>query len=143
MQNKIFFHLAIPIYDINLAKKFYSQGLGCDIGRETAYAIIFNFYDNQLVAHITQEKLTRQKGIYPRHFGLVFENKNDFNNLITQAKNQQLSFYQEPKLRFPGKEIEHWTFFLEDPFYNFLEFKFYCHQEAIFKPIENAVIGDR
>ncbi len=142
MQNKVFFHLAIPINNIGLAKEFYAQGLGCQVGRVTAYAIIFNFYGNQLVAHITKEQLNRQQGIYPRHFGLVFENKNDWDNLIIKAKDRQLSFYQEPRLRFSGTEIEHWTFFLEDPFYNFLEFKFYTHQEAIFKPIKNAIIGD-
>lgn len=143
MQSKTIFHLAIPINNINLAKEFYGQGLGCEVGRETAYAIIFNFYENQLVAHVTKEPLARQRGIYPRHFGLVFEHKNDLDSLIAKAENQQLPFYQKPRLRFPGQEIEHWTFFLEDPFYNLLEFKFYCHQEAIFKPIENAVIGDR
>lgn len=143
MQKKVLFHLAIPINNIKLAKEFYGQGLGCQVGRETAYAIIFNFQGNQLVAHITKEPLTRQQGIYPRHFGLVFEDKNDWDNLLAKAKYQQLSFFQKPRLRFESQEMEHWTFFLEDPFYNFLEFKFYSHPEAIFKPIENAVIGDR
>jgi hypothetical protein len=52
-------------------------------------------------------------------------------------------FYQEPRLRFSGQLTEHRTFFLEDPFHNLLEFKFYRHYEAIFGGKEVAEVGDR
>lgn len=135
--------MAIPINDIAVAKSFYAQGLGCAIGRENSSAIIFNFYGHQLVAHMTEETLVPQKGIYPRHFGLVFSVESDWETTLARAKERQLSFYQQPKLRFPGKLTEHRTFFLEDPFYNFLEFKFYRHEEAIFGGNEIKEIGDR
>ncbi len=64
------FHLAIPITDVSQAKHFYSEGLACKVGRENDRAVIFNFYGHQLVAHVTKDILTPQKGIYPRHFGL-------------------------------------------------------------------------
>jgi uncharacterized protein len=143
MENKLIFHLAIPINDIAKAKDFYCEGLGCKIGRETAHAMILNFYGHQVVAHMTHESLTPQKGIYPRHFGLVFPVEADWEALAQRAKNQQLSFYQAPKLRFLGQLTEHCTFFLEDPFHNLLEFKFYRHAEAIFGGREIVAVGDR
>lgn len=137
------FHLAIPIDDVTTAKKFYAEGLGCEVGRETQQAVIFNFYGHQLVAHVTKEPLTPQKGIYPRHFGLIFPSEAAWENMQQRVKDRQLPFYQEPKRRFPGQLTEHLTFFLEDPFYNLMEFKFYCHAEAIFGGREVTAIGDR
>ena len=116
--------------------------MGCGIGRENANAIIFNFYGHQLVAHKTQQPLTPQKGIYPRHFGLIFTSPEDWSATLAVANAKSLVFYEQPKLRFPGELTEHNTFFLEDPFYNLLEFKYYCHQEAIFGGRDLAKIGD-
>jgi hypothetical protein len=100
-------------------------------------------YGHQLVAHVTKEPLTPQKGIYPRHFGLIFTAEANWKALLARAEQQNLSFYEEPKLRFPGQLTEHRTFFLQDPFYNLLEFKFYRHYEAIFGGRELTAIGDR
>jgi hypothetical protein len=143
MKDQILFHLAIPINDIEQAKKFYCLGLGCVVGRETSQAIILNFYGNQVVAHMTKETLVPQKGIYPRHFGLIFPHLNDWEHILTQAQTNQLDFYEPPKLRFEGKLTEHRTFFLQDPFFNLLEFKFYSHSVAIFGGREISEIGDR
>lgn len=141
--NNLLFHLAIPINDIEQAKSFYIKGLGCEVGRESSGAVILNFYGHQVVLHSTQDPLSPQKGIYPRHFGLVFLEEKDWETLVEKAKNHNLKFYQEPKMRFPGQLTEHRTFFLEDPFHNLLEFKFYRHYEAIFGGREIAAVGDR
>jgi uncharacterized protein len=137
------FHLAIPINDLSLAKEFYRDGLGCQVGRANLQAMILNFYGHQLVAHMTKEKLQPQKGVYPRHFGLVFPSKATWDEIVLRAKTQHLKFYQQPKLRFAEQLTEHWTFFLEDPFYNLLEFKYYAHSVAIFEQLEIQTIGDR
>lgn len=142
MSNTVIFHLAIPIHNVDLAKSFYAEGLGCSIGRETKHAIIFNLGGHQVVAHMSKEPLAPQRGIYPRHFGLVFTVESDWERLLTRARDRQLSFYEQPKRRFPGQLTEHRTFFLEDPSYNLLEFKFYTHQEAIFGGRRVAAIGD-
>lgn len=137
------FHLAIPIDDIAKAKAFYVEGLGCEVGRESHLAVILNFYGHQVVAHMTDEPLEKQKGIYPRHFGLIFSAEEDWETLLERARDKELTFYQKPKQRFVREITEHRTFFLEDPFYNFLEFKFYRHYEAIFGGRELTAIGDR
>lgn len=137
----VLFHLAFPVADIPTAKGFYVDSLGCAPGRETANSLILNLYGHQLVAH-TAADLTPQKGIYPRHFGLVFLAETDWESLLQRAKVHHLTFYQGEKLRFPGTSLEHRTFFLQDPFHNLLEFKYYCHPSAIFGEVEQNLVGD-
>jgi uncharacterized protein len=136
------FHLAFPIENIPDTKKFYIDGLGCTAGRETPKSMILNLYGHQLVAHIAEQPLQIQTGIYPRHFGIVFPNLTDWQGLLDRATAQQLNFYQSAKHRFSGAITEHRTFFLVDPFANLLEFKHYTHAEAIFGAAEFTQIGD-
>lgn len=137
------FHLAFPVGNISQTKAFYAEGLGCQVGRESASAIILNLYGHQLVGHVTSEPLAPQKGIYPRHFGLIFAQESDWEALLARSQQKQLQFYQQPKARFSSLPLEHRTFFLQDPFYNLLEFKFYRHAEAIFGSQEYTSIGDK
>ncbi|WP_088891109.1 VOC family protein [Leptolyngbya ohadii] len=139
----VLFHLAFPVNDIAQTKAFYVSGLGCTAGRETDQSIILNLYGHQLVAHLTEDPLTPQKGIYPRHFGLIFTQASDWEELLEQAQRQKLTFYQQPKHRFRDSPVEHRTFFLQDPFHNLMEFKYYVYPSAIFGEAQFAQIGDR
>jgi uncharacterized protein len=140
--NQTLFHLAFPVNNIPQTKEFYAEGLGCQIGRETPNSLILNLYSHQIVAHVTPEPTAPQEGIYPRHFGLVFLAETDWEALLKKAQEKQIKFYQASKRRFVGTPIEHRTFFLEDPFSNLLEFKFYCQNEAIFGGVNYAKVGD-
>ncbi len=137
------FHLAFPVANIAEAKAYYADGLGCAVGRQNQNSVILNLCGHQLVAHVTDEPVDPQKGIYPRHFGLVFTAESDWEALLERAQRQGLALYQQPKHRFPGSPLEHRTFFLQDPFGNLMEFKYYAHAEAIFGAAEYAQIGDR
>lgn len=139
---QVIFHLAFPVSNLADTRAFYVDGLGCEPGREGPESLILNLYGHQLVAHVAKEPLTPQKGIYPRHFGLVFPEEADWEALLEQAQRQDLTFYQQPKRRFPGLPLEHRTFFLQDPFHNLMEFKYYCHPSAIFGEAEYAQVGD-
>lgn len=136
------FHLSFPVANIPETKIFYVDGLGCQVGRENATAIVLDLYGHQLVAHVTQESLTPQRGIYPRHFGLVFQTQAEWENLLKRAEKEQLSFYQAAKRRFPDSPLEHSTFFLADPFHNLLEFKYYVFPEAILGARSLVQIGE-
>lgn len=137
------FHLAFPVQDIPTTKQYYVDGLGCGLGRENPHSVILNLYGHQLVAHVTDAAIAPQKGIYPRHFGLVFTEEADWQALLDRAKEKQLQFYQQPKERFVGTPLEHRTFFLVDPFGNLMEYKYYTHASAIFGDREFTQIGDR
>jgi uncharacterized protein len=136
------FHLAFPALDLAATKTFFVDGLGAEAGRETPTALILNLYGNQIVAHRIAEPLEPQRGIYPRHFGLVFSTEEDWRELLNRAKSHGLKFYQEEKIRHPEKFTEHRTFFLEDPTGNLLEFKFYRHPEAVFGFVPDAEVGE-
>lgn len=136
------FHLAFPVADLSLTRQFYGEGLGCALGRETPSALILNLYGHQLVAHLTRTPLTPQVGIYPRHFGLVFDQEADWEALVERSQRQGLPFYQVPKRRFAGDITEHRTVFLADPFHNLLEFKYYLNPEAIFGAQSFTQVGE-
>lgn len=138
----VIFHLAFPVHDLEEAKEFYVDGLGCTPGRRSSHAMLLEFKDHQIVAQLTTEPLPRQKGIYPRHFGLVFTDEAEWKALADRARTRGLKFYQQPRRRFPGTRLEHQTFFLEDPSRNLLEFKHYTHETAIFGERDTSVIGD-
>ena len=135
------FHLAFPVHDLAAAKQFYVEGLGCALGRESPTAVTFGLAEHQLVAHLSEDELDRQKGIYPRHFGLVLTREEEWQALADRAEAQHLTFYQQPRRRFPGTRIEHRTFFLEDPSGNLLEFKYYVHESAIFGERDYTSVG--
>lgn len=138
----VIFHLAFPVTDLETARHFYVDRLGCTAGRASAQALILNFYNHQLVAHVTRELLPPQKGIYPRHFGLVFSRYADWEALRDRVVSYGLDFYQDPRHRFPGTPLEHYTFFVADPFANLMEFKFYTDPDAIFAHQDLNQVGD-
>jgi extradiol dioxygenase family protein len=138
----VLFHLAFPTHDVAAAKRFYVEGLGCTLGRESSHAVTFGLAGHHLVAHLTTEPLQRQQGIYPHHFGLVFLSKDSWQQVLELAQAKRLSFYQQPRVRFPGTRIEHHTFFLEDLSGNLLEFKHYTYESAILGERDVQAVGD-
>ncbi|MDP9132050.1 MAG: VOC family protein [Nitrospirota bacterium] len=136
------FHLAFPVRDLAAAKRFYVDGLGCALGRESSTAVTFGLAGHQLIAHLATESSVPQSGIYPRHFGLVLTLEEEWQALADRAKVQGLTFYQQPRRRFTGTRIEHLTFFLEDPSRNLLEFKHYLYESAIFGERDFTTVGD-
>ena len=139
---QVLFHLAFPVTDLEEAKRFYVEGLGCALGRMSRSAITLGLKGHQLVGHLTKTTTESPKGIYPRHFGLIFTSEEDWQAMVDRARAHGLRFYQETRKRYPGTKVEHATFFLEDPFHNLLEFKHYTHESAIFGEQQLAQVGD-
>ena len=52
------FHLAFPVHDLELAREFYINVLGCTLGRESKKWIDFNLFGHQVVAHLSPEDCT-------------------------------------------------------------------------------------
>jgi len=136
------FHLSFPVNSISETKRFYVDGLGCEPGREGRGSLILQLGGHQLVAHVVEDEPTPQPSIYPRHFGLTFATAAEWERLLERATEKELKFYQQPKHRFKGERIEHRTFFLEDPFCNFLEFKYYVYPSAVFGERQYSRVGD-
>jgi len=139
----VLFHLAFPVHDLTAAKRFYVDGLRCSLGRESDSAMTLQLGGHQIVAQLTSQLLEPQKGIYPRHFGLIFISREDWQALADLANANGLPFFQQPRVRYAGTRIEHRTFFLEDPSHNLLEFKHYTYESAIFGEHEYMEVGDK
>ena len=138
------FHLSIPAFDLDAAWRWYVDGLGCTAGRRSPHALVLDLGGHQLVAQrcIPAAAGTSQAGIYPRHFGLVFEALTSWQELLERARAAGLGFGVEPRLRFAGEILEHHTFFLIDPSGNWLEFKHYSHPEAVLGCRDRTEVGD-
>ncbi|WP_018664741.1 VOC family protein [Heyndrickxia acidiproducens] len=128
--NKVF-HLAIPCKDLNETTEFY-KNLGCTLARRYDDRVTFNFFGDQVVCHLNPEKIDQSPKMYPRHFGITFLNKDEYLKTLEFAKANHLKFFQEQMVRFGGKPEEHYTFFLQDPSNNLLEFKYYHDKSMVY-----------
>jgi len=148
MTSQALFHLSFPVFDLAATERWYVDGLGCRRGRRSATALVLGLGGHQLVAHLVPDVVSDvgpdplldvgaealqppQRGIYPRHFGLVFAAASSFEALEQRARQQHLRFGVHSKTRFPGELLEHRSFFLIDPSGNWLEFKWYANPEAV------------
>lgn len=136
------FHLAFPMHDFSKSKQFYQQKLGFEVGRESKNALIFQFDNHQIVGHKIGNQMPEQEGIYPRHFGLIFLEKEEFAKFIVRLKDNNVPFEIPLKTRFPNTAIEHQSFFLKDPSNNLLEFKYYTNKSAIFGELDYREVGE-
>ena len=76
------FHLAFPVTNIKDTKKWYTEILGCTVGRESETWIDFNFFGHQISAHLSPEaerstdrNKVDSKNIPIRHFGIILDKK--------------------------------------------------------------------
>ena len=133
------FHLAFPVHDLSLAKKFYTNTLLCKVGRSSDEWIDFNLFGHQIVAHLDNSmdlesslNIVDGKKVPVRHFGIVMK-WNKWHQFVDHLKNEKVDFLIEPHIRFKGKPGEQATFFIKDPSGNALEFKSFKDKEMIFK----------
>jgi extradiol dioxygenase family protein len=137
------FHLSIPSTDLAATERWYVDGLGCAAGRRSDQALILDLGGHQLVAQLSRPTQgPPQSGIYPRHFGLVFDALPAWEAWRARAQAAGLRFGVEPKCRYAGGELEHHTFFLIDPDHNWLEFKHYRQAAAVLGCQHLRQVGD-
>ena len=133
------FHLAFPVHDLELAREFYINVLGCTLGRESKKWIDFNLFGHQVVAHLSPEDCTEistnsvdNDEIPSRHFGVILP-WDEWEKLSRKIKNDGSKFLIEPKTRFKNNSGEQGTFFIKDPSGNALEFKSFKDDKMVFE----------
>ncbi|HTZ43923.1 MAG TPA: VOC family protein [Jatrophihabitans sp.] len=125
------FHLAIPAADLDQAQEFYVAGLGCKLARRYDDRITLDFFGDQVVCHLSDQVIERPE-LYPRHFGVTFRERDDWERLRRLAEIRTLPFFAEPFGRFEGTAEEHHSFVLQDPSGNLLEFKHYADPRMMY-----------
>lgn len=133
------FHLAVPVDDIEVARRFYGTTLGLDRGRSDTRWTDWDFYGHQLVTHEVDDVERAVAGTNPvdghdvpvPHFGVVLSVA-QFHELATRLRQAQVEFVIDPYVRFQGEPGEQWTMFLLDPCGNALEFKAFADITQLF-----------
>ena len=133
------FHLAFPVYNINITVQWYTSMLNCSIGRKSERWVDFNFFGHQISAHLIDQELTQDKtnvvdghNIPSRHFGIILEME-QWKILVNQLNKKNIKYLIEPNIRFKGEKGEQATFFIKDPSNNVLEFKAFINDNQIFE----------
>ncbi len=132
------FHFAFKVKDIDSTRKFYVEILGCAEGRSTETWIDFNFFDNQLSAHVSNNipeldfcgLVDRVKVPIP-HFGCLLP-LDQFKNVHERLEAAKIEFVIKPQKRYEGKVGEQLTMFVFDFSGNPLEFKSYTNEQEVF-----------
>lgn len=133
------FHLAFPVRDLDEARRFYGDVIGCPQGRSDTTYQDFDFFGHHLVAHISAEGRPLQGGRFDGeavpipHFGMNLD-RESWESLARRLKRADVAFHEEPHLRLKGKPGQHVTMFLFDPSGNALEFKSFDDPEQTFIP---------
>lgn len=132
-------HLAIPAGDLEVAKKFYCDVLGCDTGNsEEGRWCDIDFWGNELTIHQSEERLPTVRhdvdmgNVSVPHFGAHMPD-DEFQALKARIEAAGLEYLDKPYRRFVGTEYEQETFFIEDPNGNVLEMKTMMNPEVLFK----------
>ena len=122
------FHLAIPVDDLEAARRFYGEQLGCPEGRSSERWVDFDLWGHQLVVHLAERVQAEVKnpvdgeGVPVPHFGVVLA-WDDWQCLAERLRKAETKFVIEPTVRFGGQVGEQATMFFRDPAGNALEFK--------------------
>jgi extradiol dioxygenase family protein len=131
------FHLAIPVDDLEVAKHFYGDVLGCPPGRSAPSWADWDLLGHQVVTHlasVTRDVVTNPvdgDDVPVPHFGVILSVE-DFHALAERLKDRGVRFVIEPHLRFAGEIGEQWTMFFFDPAGNALEFKAFEDDSQVF-----------
>jgi uncharacterized protein len=132
------FHFAFFVRDLDSTRTFYGAILGCREGRSTDTWVDFDFFGNQISAHVTGPVTpTTDAGVVDGvhvpmpHFGALLEWA-EFERVAGRIREERIPFIVEPRVRYQGQPGEQMTMFLRDPSGNALEFKSFRYPEHVF-----------
>ena len=131
------FHHALLVHDLDDARRFYGELLGCREGRSAQTWVDFDFFGHQISLHLGEPAVSTTRGevdgiaVPMPHFGAILD-WDAFDALAKRLTNAGTTFVIEPRSRFENQPAEQRTMFLLDLSGNALEFKAFRNPEAIF-----------
>ena len=134
------FHIAFPVDDLDRARSFYGETLGCPEGRSSVEWIDFNLFGHQIVAHLkprteaemdVHHNAVDGHAVPVPHFGVVLTMP-VWETFAERLRTAGVKFEIEPYIRFRGEVGEQATMFFYDPAGNALEFKAFADMSQVF-----------
>ena len=122
------FHLSITVSDLEAARTFYGEVLGCTAGRSAPTWIDFDFFGHQLSLHLGPVVTPHRIGqvdalsVPMPHFGAVLPMA-EWRALAERLREKGVAFEFEPQIRFAGEPGEQATMFFRDDSGNAIEIK--------------------
>ncbi len=131
------FHLAYHVTDLDEARRFYGDVLGCEEGRSTSTWVDFDFFGHQISLHLGTPFATTNTGqvgdhrVPMPHLGLVLALP-DWQHLADRLTQAGVAFMMPPQIRFEGQPGEQWTMFFRDPSGNPIEIKGFRSLDTVY-----------
>ncbi|MFY0617543.1 VOC family protein [Shimia sp.] len=131
------FHLAYNVRDLDQARAFYGDLLGCKEGRSTDSWVDYNFFGHQLSLHIGAPFAAAATGhvgdhLVPMpHLGVILP-KPEWDVLAQRLQDAGVDFVLAPFTRFAGEPGEQSTMFFRDPSGNPIEIKGFADMSGVF-----------
>jgi extradiol dioxygenase family protein len=135
---KSLFHLAFNVTDLDTARRFYGDVMGCREGRSTDTWVDFDFFNHQISLHLGTPFKTERTGhvgdhLVPMpHLGVILE-RPDWQALADRLQAAGTEFVLPPQRRFAGQPGEQWTMFFCDPFGNPIEVKGFESLDTVYQ----------
>ena len=107
--------------DLDRAKDFYLNILGCELGRDTGEWIDIIFFEHQLTLHQEREG---KPAVVIDHFGALLM-KDQWLQIREILSDNEIYFVLSPTIREEGTDNESGKYVIKDPAGNLLEFKYY------------------
>lgn len=132
------FHLAFPVHDLEKAREFYGDVIGCTEGRSSDRWVDFDLFGHQIVADLAEDAVSIRStnhvdldDVPVPHFGMIMQ-MDEWRAFADKLVAKGVEFIVEPKIRFAGEVGEQATMFFLDPSGNALEFKGFNDFSQIF-----------
>ncbi len=122
-------HLALPVRDLDEARHFYVDLLGCPLGRVTDEWIDVWFHGCQVTLHRRPSEVLPAVVRGVRHFGVSLGTE-EWETLVLRYQSAGVPFTEYPHLDDSGANKAK----VEDPSGNIIEFKSYLNVEASLAP---------
>lgn len=124
------FHFSFAVNDLERARRFYGEVLGCPEGRKLPGRADFNFFGHHIVAHLAPSEVVGDQGkkigtnaTTPlRHFGAVMTLE-DFQRVQERLERAGAEFVNRPEVMQKGSIREQMLMTVSDGCGNAIEFK--------------------
>jgi len=124
------FHFSFAVDNLEQARKFYGEWLGCPEGRKLPGRADFNFFGHHIVAHLSPNDVVGEQGkklgtsgkTPVRHFGVV-STLDEFRKIAEKLERHGATFLNKPEITQKGTIREQMLMTVSDDCGNAVEFK--------------------
>ena len=122
-------HLSLPVRDLEEAKGFYRDVLGCELGRVHDTWFDAFFFGCQLTLHERPDEVRAPEDQGVRHFGVTLTGHR-WRLLVSRLRAEGVPFLREPAADYVGTPREQHKAMVCDPSGNAIEVKTYADPRA-------------